>query len=681
MRSIRTRGAIGVAALAGALLLRGALSAQQPGSPAPAIAGYAIDAELNPTTHRLTVRTVVRFTLPAGAGADPDQAAPSDSVLFGLDPALQMNAVFNEAGARLHTERTAGGDLRVTPAVPLARGQMEKWTFTYAGTLAGGKAGSGSATADARQAFVGEPVSWLPGASHWFPVAASLGASLTNRFTARMRILVPAGMRVFASGRQGNAKPVTLSDGQPGAEYDFDWGQPGRPGTVIAGHFLGPFPSGAANVQVWLTASHQQWGNEMAQAAAQQFAFFSNRFGAPESSQLNVVDLPDGAPLSVWAPELAALRGSLAGTDSGTRLLANTIAHQWWGSKLSPRTLNDAWITNGMDRYSELIFVEHQNGRAAFQAAVSNVAAGALAYDTTPLSSAGQLNPFSAEFQTMTDEKGAMIFHMLRWELGDAAFFATLRDVLGHSTDGMIDTAGLQKAAETEGRRPMSAFFTQWADGTGAPRFTDKYAIYRLGNNKGFRVIGELDQNLDLFRMPVELSVETAGQTETKRIEVQGPATGYVVNTFGRPLHVRVDPEDWVLKSTPELETLAAILRGQQLASSDDLNGALAEYRKALDIEPQSSLVSFRIGQTLFALHNYQASVDAFRDALSGDGQPPWTEIWSHIEIGKIFDLTGQRDRAVNEYRLAVQTGDNSQGGVNQAQMYLKQPYQRSGGK
>ena len=60
------------------------------------------------------------------------------------------------------------------------------------------------------------------------------------------------------------------------------------------------------------------------------------------------------------------------------RLLANTIAHQWWGSEVSPRTLNDAWITNGMARYGELMFMEDESGNSALQAALQDVAAGAL---------------------------------------------------------------------------------------------------------------------------------------------------------------------------------------------------------------------------------------------------------------------------------------------------------------
>jgi tetratricopeptide (TPR) repeat protein len=123
------------------------------------------------------------------------------------------------------------------------------------------------------------------------------------------------------------------------------------------------------------------------------------------------------------------------------------------------------------------------------------------------------------------------------------------------------------------------------------------------------------------------------------------------------------------------LQVRIAILKGQQLVAQGDLPGALAEYQKALEANSQSSLANYRIGELLFTQRNYQASVNAYRDALRGDGEPRWTEVWSHIALGKIFDITGQRDRAVNEYRLAVQTNDNTQGAVNEARMYLQKPF------
>jgi len=367
--------------------------------------------------------------------------------------------------------------------------------------------------------------------------------------------------------------------------------------------------------------------------------------------------------------------GSRVGDKSGIRLLSNTLAHQWWGSEVSPKTLSDAWITNGMSRYGELMFLEDQNGKTALKNALEDVSAGALAYDTIPLSSAGRLSPYSPEFQSMTLEKGAMIFHMLRGVVGDKAFFDTLKGALSQYTDKSIRATDFYKVAEAQSQQQLVPFFAQWIDGTGAPTFTNKYTVYRLGNNKGFRTIGQIQQDLDLFNMPVILQVATDGKTVDQKIDVVGTDSQFVVDTFGRPRKITVDPGDWVLKSSPDLQVRIAILKGQQLVAQNDLVGALSEYQKALQANPQSSLASYRIGEVLFTQRNYQAAVNSYRDALRGDGDPRWTECWSHIAIGKIFDMTGQRDRAVSEYRLAVQTNDNTQGCVNEARQWLTRPY------
>ncbi|MGB6782956.1 MAG: tetratricopeptide repeat protein, partial [Terracidiphilus sp.] len=337
--------------------------------------------------------------------------------------------------------------------------------------------------------------------------------------------------------------------------------------------------------------------------------------------------------------------------------------------------LNDTWITNGMSRYGELMYLENEQGENALKTALQDVAASALAYDITPLSASGREQPFSPEFQSQTFDKGAEIFHMLRWEIGDKDFLATLKGILSQYTDQGITTGDVAKVAEAQSQEELTPFFANWVDGTGAPTFTDKYAVYRLGNNKGFRTIGEIDQDSDLLNMPVDLRVETDGKTVNKKVQVVGTSSQYVVDTFGRPRRISVDPNDWILKSTPDEQVRIAILKGQQLVAQGDLVGALNEYQGALKSNPESSLASYRIGEVLFQQHNFQAAVNAYRDALRGDDDPTWTEVWSHIELGKIFDCTGQRDRAVNEYRLAVQTNDNTQGALNEARQDLTKPY------
>jgi len=652
-----------VAVVAGVFLLPGILSAQASNAASTsnrlAIQGYTIDAELDPTTHHLAATAIVVFTAPASA----------DVVTFGFHPALKLTKITDDSGKVLTGDRSADGAIRITPSAPFVKGQAVHWTFVYAGTITGNEDGPEEGL---KLAAIQEPISYLLYPARWFPMTGYL----TNRFTAVMRIKVPQGMRVLASGSTGST-PTTLANGKPGDLFSFNWTRPGFPGTVIAGRFVEPrsVGGGGANIKVYLTPAHQGAASELGETAAKQFGFFTDLFGGAESGRLTVVELPDDTLPAMWAPELAAISGSRTGDRSGIRLLANTIAHQWWGSEVSPMTLNDAWITNGMSRYGELMYVEDENGKTAMKTAIQDVSAGALAYDTTPLSSAGRLSAFSPQFQSMTLEKGAMVFHMLRWELGDKMFKQVLSGALSQYTDKGIRSQDFLKVAEAQSQQQLTPFFAQWVDGTGAPQFVNKYAVYRLGNNKGFRTIGQVEQDLDLFRMPVELRVETDGKTEVKKVDVVGSDSQFVIDTFGRPRHISIDPDNWLLKATPDLAVRVAILKGQQLVAQGDLAGALGEFQKALEANSQSSLANYRIGEVLFSQHNFQASANAYRDALRGDGDPRWTEVWSHIQLGKIFDVTGQRDRAVNEYRQAVQTNDNTQGAVNEARQYLQKPY------
>ncbi len=544
-------------------------AAAQMALPALDITGYVIDAELDTATHHLTATAQVSFTAPANLSV----------VTFGFHPALKVTKITDDTGKLLEAERTADGSIRVTANTPFADGQTAHWTFVYDGIITGNEDGP---VEGLKLAAIQEPISYLLYPARWFPMTGFM----TDRFTAELHIRVPQGIRVFASGSTGPAKSVKLSDGKPGDEYDFSWTKPGFPGTVIAGRYLPAVSVGAGNVKVYVTIAHQASANQFAQTATSEYNFFTNTFGLPPTPRINILELPDDTLPAVYAPEIAAIMGSRAGDKSGIRLLANTIAHQWWGLEISPKSLDDAWITNGMSRYAELMYVEDENGATALKAAMEDVAAGALAYDTIPLSSVGHLDPFSPQFQSVTLEKGAMIFHMLRWEVGDKAFQSILQTALSQYAGGSIRTQDFEKVAEEQSQQQLLPFFSQWIDGTGAPTFTNKYAVYRLGNNKGFRTIGEINQDLDLFRMPVDLRIETDGKTVNQKVEVVGTDTQYIVDTFGRPRRISIDPNDWVLKSSPDLQVRISILKGQQLVAQNDLLGAINEYKKALEANP-----------------------------------------------------------------------------------------------
>ncbi|MDP9267140.1 MAG: tetratricopeptide repeat protein, partial [Acidobacteriota bacterium] len=478
------------------------------------------------------------------------------------------------------------------------------------------------------------------------------------------RAAAPAGPKATGAGK------VT---------HTFVWDKPSFPGTILAGtyhEFKGV--SGGMTVNVFFRPEHKAEGPAYADTAAREIEYFASLYGPAPSRTLNLVELPTDTVPSAWAPEIAAITGNAVSPKTNYRLLANVIAHQWWGVSVSPASKADTWLADGFSRYSEMRYVEFASGQTGLEEAAKDMAVGALAYDTVPLAQASKLDTFSPEFQSLVTDKGGMILHMLRWVLSDAVFDRTMRTFAMQYAGKPASAREFQKVAEATSGQRLTAFFTQWLDSTGAPEFKNKYTIYRLGNNKGFRVTGQISQDLDLFSMPLELRVDTDGKTEMKRIQVAGTQSAYAVETFGKPRRITLDPYSRVLKNSPELRVRASILRGQQLVREGDLTEALKEFQKALDANKNSSLAHYRIAEVFFLQKNYQSAANEYRESLNGDGDPRWTEVWSHIQLGKIFDVTGQRERATNEYRQALQTNDNTQGALDEARRYLQAPYSQN---
>ena len=90
--------------------------------------------------------------------------------------------------------------------------------------------------------------------------------------------------------------------------------------------------------------------------------------------------------------------------------------------------------------------------------------------------------------------------------------------------------------------------------------------------------------------------------------------------------------------------------------------GALQTYRDELQQHPGNSLAHFRLGESFFQQHEPQLAANEFRAALNGDPHPNWIDAWAHIDLGELLDASKQRDRAVREYRAAIQTRDDTDG-------------------
>lgn len=637
---------------------------------------YQIEATLEPHLHQISAKAKVKFT----ALQDLSVA------VFELHNDLRVTKVLDEKNQPLSAERvTQDSTIRVPLPNGLSKDSSTTLTFEYEGQL---ENADNSPVPGLSLAYIGDDTSYLLYAGRWFPVN---GFGL-NRFTSTISVTVPAHMLVIGSGK------VTVSDVTPPKKatesvlptktYTFVSDKASFPGTIIAGVFQ-EYKSDEAgmDLHVFFKPTHQNIAPAYTTTAVQEFTYYITLYGLAPSQRLNLVEIPGDTLPYTWAPEVVGLASPSITEKTNYRLLADGIAHQWWGVSVSPATKDDWWISDGFARYSEAMYVENAAGAAGMEEAVKDMSVGALAYDTVPLSSAGKLDIFSTEFQSLTTDKGAMILHMLRWVMGEDKYNKTMREFAGDYAGKSATTDDFRTIAEKNYGEQLTWFFSQWLDSTGAPEFKVKYTTYRLGgaaaqNPKdekapGFRITGEISQDLDLFRMPVDLRIDTDGKTENKRIEVVGTDSPFSIETFGRPRRISLDPDHHVLTNSSDIKLRSSILRGQALQQQGDLSGALTEFNKALDLNKNSSLAHYRIAEVFFLQRNYQSSANAYRSALDGDGDPRWTEVWSRIQLGKIFDITGQRERAVNEYRQALQTNDNTFGALEEARKYMQKAYER----
>jgi tetratricopeptide (TPR) repeat protein len=616
---------------------------------------YTIDAEISPSAQTIAVKAVVRIT-------------PLDdnvtSAAFDLNNALNVSRVLDAQDKQIPASRNQqDSTVRLSFEQPLSKGQPATVTFFYDGRLTGQE---DSPVSGIKFAAIHPDFSYLLYPARWFPVS---GYS-TDRFTADVRVTVPSGYTVLGSGmdsrRAAGDKNV----------FAFKFEHPSFPGSIAV---VKGDPVKVSSESVTTSLYFRGPEADMAQAYGDQIgkvmSYFTGLFGLPPYANLTVVETEEGAPNGYAAPGLIFLAPRGIGRQPAAKLISNQVSRQWWEELVGPSTRNHLWLTNGLAAYSELLWTEHASGPGAMESQARDVMVEALTVDNVPIIQSSRLEDYSPEFWALTGSKGAGVLSMLRYAIGDDKFFQTLKAYAQQYAWKSVNTDDFRKLAENASGQSLDYFFIQWIESSGAPEFKLEYTIFRTP--KGFRVMGKISQDLDTFRMPVDLKIETEGKPEEKRVEVVGTSSEFSVDTFGKPKNVVIDPGNRVLRYGNEVRVAVAIRRGEQFAELSEFGDALKEYQKALETTRNSSLANYRIAEIFFLQQNWQAAANSFREVLNGDLEPKWTEVWAHINLGKIFDVTGQRERAVNEYNLAIRTKDNTQGAQEESAKYLKTPYER----
>jgi aminopeptidase N len=641
---------------------------------------YDVEAILHPENQ----------TIQAEAKVDFAASQVSRTVLVELHPDLVISSIKNDKGQSLQFGRDNSNPLLVS--VPLLEaatpGKTVSLTFEYSGPLSSME---DSPTPGLRFGSVDKTSAYLLLPARWFP----LTNYPTNRYTATYKLIVPD---TFAVAGTGKADVPTPMPGMPGigktagqVSYTFHCDQASPSGSFVAGSLqLTAAQVEGHTFSVYTPPSQISSANSYAQTAAHIMEFFGESFGPlTDTTGLTIAQMPDGTLEGYSAPGLLLVSArSWSTVKPNEGLLAELAAGQWFGDQVLPASAADVWVTDGLARYGEAMYAEQSDGVAGLHNALQDFAVGALMYeDVAPIAEVQSIGAYSEQYRSIVEDKGAMVFHMLRTSLGDDQFNAVLHEFYQQyaGKNASIDDFENIAAQHVPPPKPMEAsvnlpsFFSEWLTSTGVPEFDVKYTIYRTP--KGFQVIGKISQNLDTFRMPVDVKVETEGNPVNDRTLVVGNSSDFEVETFGRPKPngISIDPDNNLLKSSPHLRVLALVARGEGQASLGKYYEAIQQYQRALDVQPTNSLAHFRMAEAMFYQKNYNSAANEFRAAIGGDLDPKWVEVWAHIYMGKIYDILGQRERAVNEYSLAQHLKDDTAGAQTEAQMYIRTPYNPNG--
>jgi tetratricopeptide (TPR) repeat protein len=616
---------------------------------------YTIDADVNPRTQSIVATAKLNFT----------PLEDANEAVFELNNALSVSKAADRSGQPLQTTRNPQ-DFTVKVAFPgiLHKNQPSEISFTYDGKLSGNE---DSPVSGIKFAALHPEFGYLLYPARWFPV----NDYTVNRFTADIRVTTPSDYRVVASGdlktdRGGNDRTI----------YSFHYDKPSFPASIaiVKGDPVRVSSQGITS-QIFFRDQQAPDAQAYGDEAGKIMTFLTSEYGLAPQANLTFVETEAGAVNGYSAPGVIFLSPNAITHQVNTRVLANQLSRQWWGVLVSPSTRNHLWLVNGTARYSELLYAEHTAGPGAMEADLKSTYVEALTVKDPPVLQAARLEDYSPEYWALTSAKGAAILNMLRGIVGDADFKKGLHAFIDTYSYKSASSEEFRKAMEQASNQDLRYFFLQWLESNGSPEFKLQYTVLRT--KQGFRVVGKVAQDLDTFRMPVDLRIETEGNPEDKKVEVIGTSSEFSVDTFGKPRKVTIDPQNRILRLDPSMQIAVAIRRGEQFVEINDFASALREFQKALEVNRNSSLAHYRVAELFFKQNNFQSAANEFRAAINGDLEPKWTEVWSHVNLGKIFDVTGQRDRAVNEYKLAIRTHDNTAGAQAEAARYSTKPYER----
>jgi hypothetical protein len=497
----------------------------------------ALQVRLEPQTHRLQVE--VDLTL-------PEAVAPRFLMHAGLHPATTTE------GVKLVETGPVEGPVPLTAyRVELPAGQHH-FTLSYAGRIRHQPDRMIESPGRSSERLVGTIAAegvHLDGATAWYPLFPG------RLQTFSLQVDLPAGWLAVSQG-EGPA-PVKSEHRQ---QVTWRATHPQDEIYLIAApfHFYQRRVD-AIETQVFLHQADQALADRYLDASERYLQLYQPLIGPYPYAKFALVE-------NFWQTGY----GMPSFTLLGSRVIRlpfilytsypHEILHNWWGNSVYVDYANGNW-SEGLTSYlADHLLAERQGRGSDYRRTALQRYADFVRHDNDfPL---GEFRGrHSTASQAVGYDKGLMLFHMLRRELGDAQFIEGLRRFY---RDNRFKTAGfneLQAAFEAVSQRSLNDFFHQWVALKGAPGLA-------LGETRieptasGYRLTGELIQTQSAapyrLRIPLAISLEEGG-TRLETVEMSQRRQRFRIELPGAPRSLSVDPWFDLFRNLDVAETPASL--------------------------------------------------------------------------------------------------------------------------
>lgn len=448
-------------------------------------------------------------------------------VTLDLFPTLSVSQV-SVNGTAVASQRPARRWNLTVPLPPLKAGQTATIEFAYAGPIH---------DVDRYTARVWNDIG--PNGAY---LATALGWDAAR--TADLFITVPAGQTAAAPGELIETYPA--EGGQTTYHFRQDVAA-----TALAVNRYQPADAVIDGVAVhWdLLPEHAGQGAQVLDLTGQVLAFFSERFGPFPFQRLRISEIPPAMGGGVTLPEgimlVPHVTPGLSHATYWPELVAHEISHQWWGTAVKAI---HPWGWEAFASYAADMFIAQSEGEARFQQLIQQhrdaYLKAARLGDIAILAARDRFRDRS--YFPIVYDKGALVLHMLRYQIGDAAFGQTLREFVQRYAGKVATPWDFERVAEEVSGQDLRTFFFQWLSTTNRLDLSVEHYRTRVSDD-GYLTTFTIVNRGNAVVPFVDVLVDGLSQPVTVRVNLTGRETTVTVPTEESPRRVILDPQHWLL--------------------------------------------------------------------------------------------------------------------------------------